>query len=136
MGKCCSQIGNGWQGAGVRERGLRLRATRSAENLAQALCKSGNGSRSRLALPHNQYAPAHLRQLTFLPGVPLNVLRELAFPIPSVSLRHSGLWTTSVAMPETSVDKQSRPVFRQDNVRAPRKVTAMEAKPVAKPMEK
>ena len=55
----------------------------------------------QFTLPNRDYPPAPRGQMSFDPAVAATVCPELCLPELPICLRRRGLWTTSVAMPET-----------------------------------
>ena len=74
----------------------------------------------QFALPHDDDAPAFRFQLPPHLLVPLLVPAHLRCPELRVRLGNRIVLAPFVSMPEAPVDKDDRPVSRQDDVRAPR----------------
>jgi hypothetical protein len=77
---------------------------------------------ARFALPDNKDSPSGMPQgkSNFL--VPLNVLSKLPAPEIHSALRFVRKSAAMVSMPETSMDENHRPKFRQYNIGSARKV--------------
>ncbi len=67
--------------------------------------------------------------------VALNVLVEFLHPELTARLWISCKSTASVAVPEAPVYENHSPIFRQDDIRSPGKIAAVQAEAVAKPVQ-
>lgn len=87
-----------------------------------------------LALPNGQNREAHSAKVAPRLAVSLPISSSLGKPILGVRLRAPAAGAAAVRVPETAMHENDRVVFRENQVRAAGKVTAMQAKPVAQAM--
>lgn len=77
--------------------------------------------RPYVAFPYSYHPPAQRLKVCFVACITGYVALYLLPPEIDIRLRQPEIPATLVAVPETSVDKNNRLVFRQNNVRPPRK---------------
>lgn len=86
---------------------------------------------AQLALPDDQYAPAHRLEGLDVPRVAFLVSKELGSPKRTPRLRQCGLAATGMLMPKTSVNQDHFAEGWKDNIRTARQVPAMQSKSVS-----
>lgn len=81
------------------------------------------------AFPYFEYAPPCVEKLAPDLFVPLCILQKLVYPEFSVRFWCRGVPAAWMAMPETTMNKNTEPVLGQDKVRLSRQVTNMQSVP-------
>lgn len=74
----------------------------------------------QLTLPYNDYMPSHLCQLPLFFLVPFFVPIDLLLPKVGIRLRKSEVLTAIMSVPKAAVDKHTRAVLAQHNIRMAR----------------
>ena len=86
----------------------------------------------QLTLPHRDAVPSHLCQLSLLFLIPFFVTLDFLLPKISIRLGYPEVLAAFVPMPEATVDKHTRAVLAQHNVRMARQPWIVQ--PVSKSM--
>lgn len=90
----------------------------------------------RFALPDNDNLPAEFFQFADLSLVSQNILIKFLIPVIRIARRAARFSATTMLMPKAAVNEYGNFVLRKYDVRAARKVTAMQAKPITELMQK
>ena len=88
-----------------------------------------------LAFPHHNNLPPQLAEFTTHAAVALDVGLELGVPERSIGLRCCRVAAAGVAVPEAAMDEDDHAMPGQHDVGLAREVLAMQAEPVAHPVQ-
>lgn len=71
----------------------------------------------QLTFPYNDYMPSHLCQLPLFFLIPFLIPLNLFLPEVRIRLRHPEVLTTIMPMPKAAVDKHTRAILSQYNIK-------------------
>jgi hypothetical protein len=111
----------------------RLIKAASSYSHAQAACQTVGGS--QFTLPYNKNMPAESAQLSTDLLIPFHVLLKFALPETRTRFRRVCKPAPWMTMPEAAVHEDDCSVTCQHNIRTTRKVTPVETKAEAKPVQ-